>query len=108
VLITITHPQIQTVIAHLDFNLKFQSILFCFFLQFNDISTKSNGSHLGWRIEGGGITHNFQSGPTKDSVAHVSYLLINDWQSNDPGSFGNISQKNSECHIAKIIYHKSF
>ena len=78
--------------THLVFNLnsnlhieKFQLILFFFFffLAFNEISTNSNSSHLGWRMEGGHIvTHNFESGSTKDHFSfwkedfNVIYFLI--------------------------------
>jgi hypothetical protein len=32
-----------------------------FFLPF-EISANSNGRHLGWRMEGGSVTHNFENG----------------------------------------------
>jgi hypothetical protein len=31
-----------------------------FFLPF-EISVNSNGRHLGWRMEGGSVTHNFEN-----------------------------------------------
>jgi hypothetical protein len=37
-----------------------------FFLPFNEISTNSNGSHIGWKMEGGVVTHNFESKPIID------------------------------------------
>jgi hypothetical protein len=44
------------------FNRKPQVILFLPF----EISTNSKGRHLGWRIKGWDVTHNFESGPTKE------------------------------------------
>jgi len=41
---------------------KFNRFLFMAF----EISDNSNGGHLGWRTEGGGVTHNFLNGPAKD------------------------------------------
>jgi len=31
-----------------------------------EISANSNDSYLGWTMEGGSLTHIFESGPTKD------------------------------------------
>jgi len=41
------------------------SFLSFFLLPFNEISTNSYASILGWRMEGGGVTYNFEIGPTK-------------------------------------------
>jgi hypothetical protein len=53
-----------------------------FFLAFNVISTNSNSSHLGWWWGGHIMTHNFESGSTKDCFSfwkedfNVIYFLI--------------------------------
>jgi len=58
----------EPVITHLVFNLtskfnrKNQLILFFPF----EISHYSHGSHLGWNMKGGNVTHIFESGLIKD------------------------------------------
>lgn len=51
--------------AHLGFNLtiaiSFDSLLLTF-----EMYATMNGNHLGWRIEGLGVTHNFERGQSKD------------------------------------------
>ena len=36
----------------------------------------SNGSHLGWKMEGGGATHNLKSWSTKDNFNMIVFLKI--------------------------------
>ena len=63
----------ESVVAHLVFYFTFK---FHRKISADEFSTNSNGSHIGWRMQGWGVAYNFESEPTKEHFSKRFLMLF--------------------------------